>query len=560
MDRLSKIALSAWFILSLVQAIFTELFHDEAYYWVFSHYLDWGFKDHPPVTALLVAAGSNLLPGEIGVRLFMVILSTLTAYLTWRITKPGDPHLFWSLFFAMPVMVVFGFLAVPDIPLLFGCVVFFFFWRQYLEADHWSTVIALVITLTFLAYTKYHGALVFLLALAPHLRLLKRPSFWIIITATSILILPHLWWQYEHDWLSFRYHLVDRAGDKWEFRFVLEYLGSQLGIWGPFTGILLWIGLFRRRVQSDIEKSLRFVGIGFLLFFFYQSWTQPTEANWTGPVFLPLVYLGYHDLQFRAQTKTWAIRLALASLGMILIARIFLVWDFIGMKKAQEFHHWEEWSQLISNVAGPLPVVFENRYQRPSKYLFYSNNSAFCQTTEMDAGTQFDLLYELEENVQGKSVCLVYENPYPGSWQDTIVESSPIGRRIGFRWADDFRSYNRIWCQLDTSLRTFPTGHLIDLPITMTNPTDQVISWDTIGHRRVTFEYLFIHDNQIKQEGIALTAWPTTSLQPGETVHTKIQVKTPFDPAEYRFRMAWRVHDLYRGKNSGFYMVDISEK
>ena len=88
MDRLSKIALSAWFVLSLVQAICTELFHDEAYYWVFSHYLDWGFKDHPPVTALLVAAGSNLLSGEIGVRLFMVILNTLTVYFTWRIVKP----------------------------------------------------------------------------------------------------------------------------------------------------------------------------------------------------------------------------------------------------------------------------------------------------------------------------------------------------------------------------------------------------------------------------------------------------------------------------------------
>ncbi|MBK7344379.1 MAG: hypothetical protein IPJ06_15545 [Saprospiraceae bacterium] len=228
------------------------------------------------------------------------------------------------------------------------------------------------------------------------------------------------------------------------------------------------------------------------------------------------------------------------------------------MKKAQEFHHWQDWSELVSNVAGEIPVVFTNRYQRPSKYLFYSGKPGYCQTTETDTGTQFDLLYELEENVQGKSVCLVTENPFPGSWQDSIVESTPVGRPLGFRWVDDFRSYNRVWCQLDTTLREFPPDQLIDLPITMTNPTDQVISWDTTGSRRVTFEYLFIHDNVIRKEGMALTSWPVTSLQPGETVHTRIQVHTPNEPVEYRFRMAWRVHELYRGKNSGFYMVDIS--
>ena len=195
-------------------------------------------------------------------------------------------------------------------------------------------MVALIITLTFLGYTKYHGGLVFLLALLPQLQLLRRPSFWVIVISTAILVLPHLWWQYEHDWLSFRYHLVDRAGDQWEFRFVLEYLGSQLGIWGPFTGILLWIGLIRWRVQENFEKSLRWVGLGFLLFFFYQSWTQPTEANWTGPVFLPLLYFGYHDILSRPLTRIWAIRLSMITLVIILVARVFLVWDFIGWRRS----------------------------------------------------------------------------------------------------------------------------------------------------------------------------------------------------------------------------------
>ncbi|MCF8238390.1 MAG: glycosyltransferase family 39 protein [Saprospiraceae bacterium] len=557
MDRLTKVLLIAWLTINLIQAYFTELFHDEAYYWVFSQVLDWGYKDHPPVTALLVAAGSGLLPGEIGVRLFMVLASTLAIYLTWRLIKPEDPRLFWSLLLAMPVMVLFGFLAVPDIPLLLGGVLFFTVWRAYLDRDDWPVTLALSLCLTLLAYTKYHGALLFFFALLPNLHLVRRKSFWWMTALTSLLIVPHLLWQYDHDWLSFRYHLVDRAGDLWKFRFVYEYLGSQLGIWGPFTGILLWIAAVRWPSRDPFEKSLRWVALGFLLFFFYQSWTQPTEANWTGPVFFPLLYLGYHDLKKRPVTRMWAIRLSLITITLLLIARIYLIWDFIGLPKAPEYHHWDEWAALVENVAGDVPVIFTNRYQRPSKYLFYSGKPGYCQSTEYDTGTQYDLLYAMEESVQGKSVCLVTENPPEYMQYDSIATETPVGRPLGFKWVDDFRSYNRIWCQLDTAARTFPTNREIELPVTITNPTDHLIQWEITGPRRVTFEYMFIYQDVIRQEGLAMPEIPIQSLKPGESVRTTIRVKTPVEKKEYRFRMAWRVEGLYRGKNSGFYMLDI---
>ncbi len=557
MDRLTKVLLIAWLTINLIQAFFTELFHDEAYYWVFSHFLDWGFKDHPPVTALLVAAGSELLPGEIGLRLFMVLSSTLAIALTWRLIKPEDPPLFWSLLLAMPVMVLFGFLAVPDVPLLLGGILFFTMWRNYLDRDEWPVTLALTFCLALLAYTKYHGALLFLLALLPNIHLLRRKSFWWMTALTILLITPHLLWQYEHDWLSFRYHLVDRAGDAWKFRFVYEYLGGQLAIWGPFTGILLWIAAVRWPSRDNFEKSLRWVALGFLIFFFYQSWTQPTEANWTGPAFLPLLYLGYHDLKNRPKTRKWAIRLSMVTILCLIIARIYLVWDFIGIQKAPEFHHWDEWSEVVKRVAGDVPVIFENRYQRPSKYLFYSGNEGYCQTTEFDTGTQFDLLYSMEENVQGRSVCLVTENPPDYIQYDSLIQETPVGRSLGFKWVDDFRSYNRIWCQLDTTAREFPAGQDIELPITITNPTSSTVEWDQSGHRRVTFEYMFMDQDIIRQEGVAMAAIPVQSLQPGESIQARIRVRTPDEHQEYRFRMAWRVGGLYRGKNSGFYMLTI---
>jgi 4-amino-4-deoxy-L-arabinose transferase-like glycosyltransferase len=59
----------AWFFIGLIQAYATELLDDEAYYWVFSRFLDWGYFDHPPMTGLLIKAGYRIFQNELGVRL-----------------------------------------------------------------------------------------------------------------------------------------------------------------------------------------------------------------------------------------------------------------------------------------------------------------------------------------------------------------------------------------------------------------------------------------------------------------------------------------------------------
>ena len=66
-DKRVAIGLFIWWLINLLQAAFTELAHDEAYYFMFSQQLDWGYFDHPPMTALLIWLGS-FMGGEFGVR------------------------------------------------------------------------------------------------------------------------------------------------------------------------------------------------------------------------------------------------------------------------------------------------------------------------------------------------------------------------------------------------------------------------------------------------------------------------------------------------------------
>ncbi len=69
---------SGWFLLNGIQAYFTNLTNDEAYYWVYSLRLDWGYFDHPPVVALFVRLGYLFFNNEFGVR-FVTILSQIGA-------------------------------------------------------------------------------------------------------------------------------------------------------------------------------------------------------------------------------------------------------------------------------------------------------------------------------------------------------------------------------------------------------------------------------------------------------------------------------------------------
>jgi 4-amino-4-deoxy-L-arabinose transferase-like glycosyltransferase len=115
-----------WLLLTLIQAGFTELQDDEAYYWVYSHYLDWGYFDHPPMIAILIKLGYSIFPNQLGVRLFPLLLNIFTLVIIEKLIDKKNPFLFYTIVFSIAAMQVGGVMAVPDIPLVFLQPCFFF--------------------------------------------------------------------------------------------------------------------------------------------------------------------------------------------------------------------------------------------------------------------------------------------------------------------------------------------------------------------------------------------------------------------------------------------------
>jgi 4-amino-4-deoxy-L-arabinose transferase-like glycosyltransferase len=141
--------LSIWGILNLLQAGLTTLNNDEAYYWMYSKHLAWGFFDHPPMIALMIRIGYFFFHNELGVRLIVVLSQLLTLFIIWMVTdeeqrkKKENALLFFMLVVIIPVFNIYGFIATPDAPLIFFSAIFLLVYKNYLDDESWRNTFSL---------------------------------------------------------------------------------------------------------------------------------------------------------------------------------------------------------------------------------------------------------------------------------------------------------------------------------------------------------------------------------------------------------------------------------
>ena len=180
------IGLLVYFVINILQAAFLELHFDEAYYWLYSRNLDWGYFDHPPMVAALIFAGTKLFGGYLGVRFFFVLLSSVSFILLWNMVKPyrNLPLIYWLMVFSISLWIPYTFYAVPDGPLFFFTILFLWLYQKYLQKRSWGIVLALAVATAGLIYSKYHGFLLLFFVFLSNWKLIKERKAW-------VLVLPH---------------------------------------------------------------------------------------------------------------------------------------------------------------------------------------------------------------------------------------------------------------------------------------------------------------------------------------------------------------------------------
>ncbi len=436
-----------WGILNLVQAFFTPLHNDEAYYWVFSRYPAWGYYDHPPMIAMLIGAGYSIFSNELGVRLFVVLSQIVTLLIVWQMLddekkqSPRNVLLIVLIISVLPVLNIYGFLATPDSPLLLFTALFLFFYRRFLKDENWLNTLVLGIIMAGLMYSKYHGAIMLLLIILSNLKLLKNIRFYIASLFAILLFLPHIFWQITNDFPSIQYHLADRVSG-FDPSNIVEYIFNQLLIHNPLLLPLFLFVIYKTRTNDIFEKGLKYIITGFFIFFLAASFRYHIEPQWTALITIPMLILilnsGFIYTKYKYVKTVFFILVP-----VFLFTRSALMIDFLPVSfLKKEFHRHRKWAAEIENLAGNRPVVFTNSYQDPSVYAFYTGQFAHSLNNKDYRKTQYDI-WPFEEQVHGKEVLYVphWLNDYYK--KRLSVHVKPDGDTIYYRIYKDFRSLQK---------------------------------------------------------------------------------------------------------------------
>ena len=475
-DGLVALWLGVWWCANLIEAGCTELANDEAYYHMFAQRLAWGYFDHPPVTALLVWLGERLFGGELGVRFFFTVLQPFYLWALWRLVRPADAvrrdaTLFVMLSASTLLLQLYGFIAVPDGPLLASSAVFLWTFRNFSE-DRRLAWLWMGAAIALMAYSKYHGALVLLFALAANPRLFARPALYASGAVAAVLLVPHLVWQYHHDWASFVYHLSARNS---VFRpgYVVEFLANMLVVFNPFL-VPIYVQAWRKtRPQSAVGRALKLLPAAFIGFFLLSSLRGYVQPQWVIVSVFGLIYVAFAYVRRHPRTRRYAMAAGGATLLLVAAVRVEMIFNPLGLR-FEVFDNSESYGAIAAEAQG-RPVVFRHGYAVAAKYAFYTGGEAYCQPNIRYRTHQWQFRDD-DSRFAGREVLV--ECPPPGIADTTgRVQTVRLANGRSFTWFvdPDFRPVRKVGVTIGGMPRRVAAGDTLRLRLCFSNPYDYAI-------------------------------------------------------------------------------------
>ncbi len=329
--RIAYVLIAILILVRAVMAGLLPLSADEAYYWLWSKYLAWGYYDHPPAVAFLISLGTGLFGDTaFGVRFAGVVLSLLTSGFVWQaardLLKDEKRAALAALLFNLTLMTGVEMLALtPDTPSITATAAFLFSLArlQATRDGRWWLCAGAAAGLGLLS--KYSGlfvgagALLWLLA-SPRARgWLSTVWPWAGGILALLLFLPNLWWQSQHHWMTFVFQFGRVAGGHLTLRFLFEFIGAEFGLATPFILILAGLGAWRARARDDDRFLLLALIAPALLYFLIHALHDRVQGNWPCFLFPMLAILAADAFAPGLGWRGWCSRLAMPVAGLFLV-------------------------------------------------------------------------------------------------------------------------------------------------------------------------------------------------------------------------------------------------
>ena len=302
---IALLALTAIRIIGLHFSV-VDLFFDEAQYWTWSRELAFGYFSKPPLLAWVIAATDPICgSGEACVRLGSPLFHLGTSLLVYAIGDKlyGRQAEAWSaLAFALGTGLVFSSRIIStDVPLLFFWAAALLAYIHLMEKPGWRWTLVLGVSFGLGMLAKY-AMIYFLLGAAwaciydrDARAVLKRPQVWIALAIGIVLLLPNLYWNATHDFLTFKHTGDNISGDGFRFRWsgAGDFVGAQFAVMGPMVfAAFLWI--LARHLGASVtreDKLMLAFAIPPLLLVTALSFVRGANGNWAAPSVVSMTVL-----------------------------------------------------------------------------------------------------------------------------------------------------------------------------------------------------------------------------------------------------------------------------
>ncbi len=298
---------------------------DEAYYWMWSVRLDWGYVDHPPMVAYVMRLASAL-TGDApwAWRASAIAISCASSWLVFCTGRKlfSARAGFWA---ALPLALsplycmALGFILLPESLLIFWTALALYLAAKMITEQRpalfypLGAVFGLGLCSNPPAMLIPTGLVLFCLLSKPHRHWFRHKEPYLGVLLGFLVFSPVVYWNWQHDWAGFLFLSerteVGEANAAPGLSLAWQSVFFQAMYHTPVVFILLWagvvLGLRRLRRQADAPILLLLCfSLPLLGIFLAVASMRTTQAHWPTSAYLAL-YILFPGLVFH-ETFLWS--------------------------------------------------------------------------------------------------------------------------------------------------------------------------------------------------------------------------------------------------------------
>ena len=242
-----------------------ELQRDELLYYQQGQHPDLGYLENPPFLAWLGWISSWFGGSEAWIKLWPSLFGAATVVVTSLITAELGGNRFAQFLASLGIIVGaylrIHFLFQPNMLEIFSWTTAVYFLLKYINTKNTGFIYGIALSLVFGWWCKYSVlfmvlAMILGILLTRHRVMLALKQTWMAIFLGLIIVIPNIWWQYQHNW-PLVHHMKELQETQLQYLAPADFLKDQVLMLLPVA--FVWITGLVWALRSSTYRILGYI-------------------------------------------------------------------------------------------------------------------------------------------------------------------------------------------------------------------------------------------------------------------------------------------------------------